>query len=128
MALVMQAVRRNIGDPDSLRGWIAAAAVWLVRVAPSAQAAQANLEILLSTMLQQSWLESSKLPFVLQGIRDGIGSKEVPDPLRDVMEKHYRLLAQQSSWEQAAQWIRELFALANREDRITAAGVILQVR
>lgn len=128
IAFVMQAVRRNIGNPDSLRRWIAAAAFWLVRVAPSAQAAQGNLEILLSTLLQQPWLESSKLPFVLQGIRDGIGTKEVPDPLKDVMEKHYRLLAQQSSWAQAAQWIRELFALANREDRIIAAGVVLQVR
>lgn len=128
MAFVMQAVRRNIGDPDSLRRWIAAAAFWLVRVAPSAQAAQGNLEILLSTLLQQPWLESSKLPFVLQGIRDGIGSNEVPDPLKDVMEKHYRLLAQQTSWEQAGQWLRELFALANREDRIIAAGVLLQVR
>jgi hypothetical protein len=128
IAFVMQAIRRNIGDPDSLRQWIAAVAFWLVRVAPSAQAAQGNLEILLSTLLQQPWLESSKLPFVLQGIRDGIGTKEVPDPLKDVMEKHYRLLAQQSSWAQAGQWIRELFALANREDRIIAAGVLLQVR
>ncbi|MGV0583718.1 hypothetical protein ABQE45_08225 [Mycobacteroides chelonae] len=128
IAFVMQAVRRNIGDPESLRQWIAAAAFWLVRVAPSTQSAQGNLEILLSTLLQQTWLESSKLPFVLQGIRDGIGTKEVPDPLRDVMEKHYRLLAQQSSWTQAGQWIRELFALATREDRIIAAGVLLQVR
>ncbi|WP_156749419.1 lipopolysaccharide assembly protein LapB [Mycobacterium sp. E1747] len=128
IAFVIDAVRRNIGDPDSMRGWIAAAASWLVGIAPSAAAAQANLEILLSILLQQPWLESSKLPFVLQGIRDGIGTKDVPDPLKDVMEKHYRLLAQQSSWAQAAQWIRELFALASTEDRIIAAGVVLGVR
>jgi tetratricopeptide (TPR) repeat protein len=128
IAFVMEAVRRNINDPDSMRGWIAAGALWVVRVAPSAQAAQGNLESLLSMLLQQSWLESSKLPFVLQGIRDGIGTKEIRDPLKDAMEKHYRFLAQQSSWAQAAQWIRELFALANREDRIIATGVVFQVR
>lgn len=128
IAFVIDAVRRNISDPDSMRGWIAAAATWLVRIAPSAQAAQGNLEILLSILLQQPWLESSKLPFVLQGIRDGIGTKDVPDPLKDVVEKHYRLLAQQSSWAQAAQWIRELFALASTEDRIIATGVVLDVR
>ncbi|WP_020099407.1 hypothetical protein [Mycobacterium sp. 360MFTsu5.1] len=128
IAFVMDAVRRNTGDPDLMRGWIAAAAYWLVGVAPSTQAAQSNLEILLSTLLQQPWLESSKLPYALQGIRDGIGTKEVSDPLKDVITKHYRLLAQQSSWAQAAQWVRELFALANREDRITATSVLLQVR
>ena len=43
--------------------------------------------------------------------------------LKDAMEKHYRHLAQQSGWAPAAQRIRDLFALANLEDRIIATGV-----
>jgi hypothetical protein len=61
-------------------------------------------------------------------MRDGIGTTEVRDPLKDAMEKHYRLLARQSGWAPAAQRIRDLFALANLEDRIIATGVVLQVR
>jgi tetratricopeptide (TPR) repeat protein len=124
---LMLGVRGNLDDPEALRNWIASASYWLVHVAPSKAAAQRNVEILLSNLLQESWLESSKLPFVLRGVRDGIGTTDVGDPLGDAMAKHYRLLAEQAGWVPAAQRIRDLVALADRDDRVIAIGVVLQV-
>jgi hypothetical protein len=125
---VMHGVRRNLNYPDELRNWIAAGSYWLVHVAPSEDAAQANLEILLSMLLREPWLESDKLPYVLLGVRDGIGTTNVGDPLKPVMERHYRLLAEQTGWALAAQRIRDLVALADPADRVIATGVVLQVR
>ncbi|WP_166908249.1 lipopolysaccharide assembly protein LapB [Mycobacterium sp. DL440] len=125
---VMQGIRHNLNHPDALRNWIAAASYWLVHVAPSEDAAQANLEILLSMLFREPWLESGQLPFVLRGVRDGIGTTNVGDPLKPVMEKHYRLLAERTGWAPAAQRIRELVALADPADRVIATGVVLQVR
>ncbi|TDZ78257.1 hypothetical protein DE4585_04094 [Mycobacteroides salmoniphilum] len=125
---VMRGVRRNLEEPESLRGWVAIASYWLVDVAGTKDAAQANLVIFLGALLGEPWLESSNLPFVLQGVRDGIGETGVGDPLWGAFEKHYRLLAEQAGWAPAAQRIRDLVALADRDDRVVATAVVLQVR
>ncbi|BBZ79150.1 hypothetical protein MANY_44870 [Mycolicibacterium anyangense] len=125
---VMHSARGNLDDPESLSGWIASAAHWLVHVAGNKGAAQTNLVIFLSALLQEPWLESSKLPFVLKGIRDGIGSADVGDPLKDAMTRHYRLLAEEAGWVPAAQRIHDLVALTDVDDRVTAAGVVLLMK
>ncbi|SBS79698.1 hypothetical protein MHPYR_90048 [uncultured Mycobacterium sp.] len=99
-----------------------------MRVAGNKGAAQTNSVIFLSALLQESWLESSKLPFVLKGIRDGIGSVDVGDPLKDAMTRHYRLLTEEAGWVSAAQRIHDLVALTDLDDRVTATGVVLLVQ
>lgn len=123
---VTQALHRNIDDPEAIRNWTAALSYWLVHQAPKG-AAHNNLVILLSSLLREHWLQSSMLPFVLRGIRDGSADTEVDDPLRPAMEAHYRLLAEQQGWVPAAQRLRELVAVADRDDRVVVTGVVLRV-
>ncbi|KAA0086698.1 hypothetical protein CIW52_01945 [Mycolicibacterium sp. P9-64] len=121
----VRAMGQVVGDPLAVRGWVAAAAKLLIRMAGSTRDAHSNLVTLLSNILKESWLESSTLPFVIAGVRDGIGTTSVGDPLAQAMEQHYRHLVQHTGWAPAAQHVWALIRLADPHDRATITGIVL---
>jgi tetratricopeptide (TPR) repeat protein len=124
---VIYAIRQVTDDPLAVQGWVAAVSRLLIRMAGSAHDAHSNLVTLLANLLQESWLESSRLPFVIGGVRDGIATAEVGDPLVQAMAKHYRDLVQRAGWEPAAQQVWSLIRLAEPKDRAIVTGVVLGV-
>jgi tetratricopeptide (TPR) repeat protein len=123
----VHAIRQVTGDPVAIRGWVAAASKLLIRMAGSARDAHSNLVTLMANLLQEQWLESSALPFVIAGVRDGIGATAVGDPLAQAIEQHYRNLVQNAGWAPAAQHVWNLIQLVDPRDRATITGVILGI-
>lgn len=111
---------------EDIEGWITAAALGLVRIAPNAQAAGANLGLLLRQCLGRSWIRPDRLPVVLRAVRVGLQERPgITDPLEEVLRETYRSLVDQHGHGLAAPLLISLFQSSSEPDRLTAARVVL---
>lgn len=114
-------------SPTGIAHWTAAVALGLVRITDGeVEGASANLEVLLTHQLAQSWLRPDTLPFVMQGIRTGV--EELPgtvDPLPAVLTRTYAQIAEKHGAPQAAEFLLMLVTNLVEEDRLEAARIIL---
>lgn len=130
-ARVVEFALAAVGRPgdvplDQLEGWITAANVGLVRVAPDQQAAGANLRIFLAQCLTQPWMRPDRLPTVLSAVRAAQSERPgTPDPLETVLEQAYNSLVAEHGHGQAASLLMSLMQFAAEQDRRAACRVVL---
>ena len=121
----IEAMAQNLGDPEAMAAWVTAASTWLIRVSGSEQAGRQNLAKLLLQLFTQRWLDSSRLPFVLQGLRAAVSASGVADPFEPAMESYYRALANATGHSAAMDHVRSLTALVESSDRLIVTKVVL---
>ena len=121
----VHAMAQNLGDPVAIVGWVEAISTWLIRVSGSDQAGGQNLAKLLLQLFGQPWLNSSRLPFVLQGLRAAVSTSGIPDPFEPAMENYYRALVRATGHPAAMARVRSLTALVGSTDRLTVIKVAL---
>lgn len=125
---VREAIGQVVGSsPASVEGWVTSAALGLIRIAPGDPVgAGKNLQLLLINLIDQPWIRSDVLPFIVGGIRRARGSDTaIVDPLRPVLESTFRLLSREHGAPAAAEFLLRLVAALGEEDRYAAAYVIL---
>jgi hypothetical protein len=97
-----------------------------MKIVGDAESAGRNLEVFLRRIIQQSWLQTSTLPFVLQGFR--VALKDAPDivnPMQTVFGEVYGALVERVGHVTAASYLMGLFSLAGPEDKAVASRVVL---
>ncbi len=127
VSFAIRAMSKSSNDPESLADWTFAITCWLIRIAGTGTDRSRNVAVVLSRTMQEPWLNSTTLPFVLSGIRTAVNAsgQEVEDPLKSALSDHYLQLAQRTNHGLAAAHVRALVALAAPADRVTAIGVVL---
>lgn len=120
---VIDAIERSVSSPIAIEGWVEAASHWLVRV--GGDDARANLIWFMQLLLRQAWLDASRLPFVLRGVRTAVRSSELEDPFEDAIRLHYRRLSAKAGYSTAAMYLRGLVSLAEPTDRSLAIRITL---
>jgi hypothetical protein len=111
---------------DDLEGWVTAAALGLVRIAPDEDAAGTNLQVLLGQCLAQPWMRPDRLPAVLRAVR--VAQKERPgttDPVEPVLAETFRTLVARHGHALAAPLLMSLVGFASEPERFTAARLVL---
>lgn len=124
---VLSAVRPLAStDAEAVLTWVEAVSRGLVRISEDPEGSGDNLVLLLRTLLKESWLGPSQMPFVLRGIRTAAGERiGIRDPLEAALEAHYADTAAETNHELAAAALIWLFAQCDEADRTTVARVIL---
>ncbi|KQR06792.1 hypothetical protein ASF74_05425 [Arthrobacter sp. Leaf145] len=120
---VLEGLRRTTNDPDSILGWVQAAARWLIRI--GADEAYSNLVLFLQRLLDQTWVTGDRLPFVLAGVRTAAMAAQIADPFEEALKRHYQGLTQTAGPELASQHVRSLVQQANADDRTLTHRIIL---
>lgn len=123
--LVLKALRHCAGDPEAVQGWVASVAQWLDSVSPDAATATGNLQLWFSTLLEEPWINSSSLPYVLAGLRSaGSDKTDMGSVVPEVIGNFYAQIADQTNHAVAAEYVRELVSLAPAGDR---SGVLRRI-
>ena len=126
MRFVLQALREvQASDPAALRGWVAAAAVGLARIAGGVEEARKNLALWGETVLAQDWFGPDHAYHAVQGLRDASSYLGVPDPLLNALTRYHKRLVDAVGYEVAASFTRALFAQTDEGDQRIAARVVL---
>lgn len=113
-------------SPDGVRGWVRSAAIGSISVAGDDVGATKNLRILLWRLVSHPAVAGHVLPFVIDGIRDGLRpGTSVEDPFRYVAEELYRRTAAEQGDAAAAKLLMQLVGGLSAADQQTAAGVVL---
>lgn len=121
----IHAMSQNLDDPDAIVGWTFAISKWLIRIAGTESAGQRNLTVLILKVLQQRWLNSSRLPFVLRGMRNAIATTGVGDPFESAMTTYYQSLIRSVDHPTALAHVRGLVSSAEASDRVTVTKIAL---
>jgi tetratricopeptide (TPR) repeat protein len=121
----VHAISQNLDDPDAIAGWTFAISKWLIRIAGTEPAGQRNLTVLILKVLQQQWLNSSRLPFVLRGMRNAIATTGVADPFEPAMTTYYQSLIRSVDHPTALAHVRGLVSSAEASDRVTVTKIAL---
>jgi tetratricopeptide (TPR) repeat protein len=127
MEFVFTAVKSCADDSlEDLEGWVTAAAVGLVRIAPGEDTASANLRILLGNCLAQPWMRPDRLPSVFCAAR--VAMKErlgTTDPVEPILTETHRALVAKHGHVLAAHLLMGMVQSASEPDRRMAARVVL---
>lgn len=93
MDFVHTAARHNVDDRDEeLHGWVAAAAVGLVKLGGEPVGASRNLALLLGSFLARPWMTPALLPVVVDAVRQAISGQEgIVDPLHEALVLIHRI-------------------------------------
>lgn len=118
ITFVLRALRRCTARPEAIEAWVSVGAIWLDSVSADAESATDNLRLWFTNILQQEWVSSSSLPFVLAGLRSLTAQKaDVGSVVPDVLGEYYGYLADRTDHATAAQYVRDLIQLAPASDR-----------
>lgn len=129
MRFVLEVLSERRGAPESIRDLVHGTAVWLIRVSGSDVAAGRNISVLCRQLLQQNWINSSSLPFVLQGLRSGAEAEgRADDEIFAALLSFHRHLSEVSGHESAAQFMFELVRNLSSEDRLRITHLIFTDR
>ncbi|WP_417564094.1 PIN domain-containing protein [Microbacterium sp.] len=121
------AIRRNLDDPDAMRSWAEATALWLVR-AGGDENAEGNLVVFLRTVLTQAWLRAEALPFIVQGMRAVTRSRDLADPFEGALREHYQKLTGIIEHRMAYDVMRGLVVFMDAEDRSVLTRIAFSSR
>lgn len=121
---VATAMSRNIGTPDAIQQWAHSMAMWLVR-AGGEENAQANLVMFLRAILLEPWVTAAEFPYVIAGIRDVTGDRELPDPLEAALRAHFQRLTLTLDHPMASAIVRGLVQYSSADDRTVATQAVM---
>ncbi|MGW7580934.1 PIN domain-containing protein [Kitasatospora sp. NPDC054768] len=114
--------------PQDIGQWLASASNGL-SLASSPGAANQNLKALVWQTLNQPWVTTSSLPFVLSGLRHGIAMcDDAGSPLEDALEQFYAALVDKFGHLRAANRLMKLYEIAPDAEKAAAARVVLTYR
>jgi hypothetical protein len=114
---VLRALRLCVEDPEAVQAWVWSVAAWLDSVSPDAASATGNLRWWFSALLQQDWISSSSLPYVLAGLRSASKKADLDNLVTEVLGQFYTDVADQTDPAVAAEYVRELIRLVPAEDK-----------
>ncbi|MFE3113581.1 hypothetical protein ACFXKJ_36170 [Kitasatospora indigofera] len=111
--------------PQDIDRWLAAASTGLAR-ASLPGAANQNLKALVWQVLTQPWVTTSSLPFILTGLRCGIGLRDdAGSPLEEALTQFYAALVAKFGHVMAATKLMRLYDIAPDVEKAAAARVVL---
>ncbi|WPF80862.1 tetratricopeptide repeat protein [Sanguibacter sp. 4.1] len=110
-------------NPAAISAWVHALAEWVART--SGESAQNNVNWLLTRILDEDWLTQTALPFVLDGIRQAIGERDLEDPLEHALRIEFERLSNGLTHQVAAMYVQGLVSLSTPADKSVANMVIL---
>lgn len=118
IAFVLRALRRCKTHPEAIQAWVSVGATWLDSVSADTDSATYNLRLWFARILQQEWISSTSLPFVLSGLRAVTTQRADMDRIvPEVLGQYYSEVADQTDHATAALYVRDLVQQVPGSDR-----------
>ena len=128
IGFVLRALRHCTAQPEAMEAWVSVGTTWLNSVSADAESATDNLGLWFSTILQQTWISSSTLPFVLSGLRSASAQKaDLERIVPEVIGQHYAFVADQTDHATAALYVRDLVRMVPGADQSAVLRRIIAV-
>jgi len=125
--LALMAMSKSVAIPEEIQRWSFIISEYLYRIAGEEAAAQQNIVVFCSALLNEEWMTPSVFRFIADGARAG-SQKVWNEALTEAFRLFIGDLVQESGYELGARYVYSFATQLPESDRLSVLGVLLEPR